>query len=79
MTLAKTVYGICFAAFIAVIAVVPFTYEIADAKSNNMSVKMSPEMTRQKKGGGKIESAPRDAATGQASGKRSHDPLGKLR
>lgn len=79
MTPAKIVYGICFAAFIAVIVVVPFTYEIADAKSNNMSVKISPEITRQKKGSDKIKSAPRDAATGQASGKRSHDPIGKLR
>lgn len=34
----------------------PFTYEIADAKSNNMSVKISPETTRQKKGYGKMDS-----------------------
>ena len=75
MTPAKTIYGICSAAFIAAIVVVPFTYEIADAKSNNMSVKISPETTRQKKGSGNTERAPRDPATGQASGKRIHDPI----
>ena len=31
------------------------SYDIAAAKNNNMSVKMSPEYTRQKSGGGKVE------------------------
>jgi hypothetical protein len=31
------------------------SYDTAAAKNNNMSVKMSPEYTRQKSGGGKVE------------------------
>lgn len=48
---------------------------MAVAKSN-MTVKMSPEYTRQNKGSGKVDTtkAPRDAASGQATGKRMYKP-----
>lgn len=49
---------------------------MAVAKSN-MTVKMSPEYTRQNKGSGKVDTTktPRDAASGQATGKRMYKPV----
>jgi hypothetical protein len=60
-------------------AVVLLTGETAFVKNNNVGMKTSPENTRLKNGSGKVDSAPRDVATGQASGKRVHKPISILK
>ena len=59
MSRARTFYAIR-AVILIVVTIslaVSFTFDMGVAKNNNISVKMSPEYTRQKKGGDKIETS----------------------